>query len=170
MMKNKQTIFDRIPVRNIFSDEEKKSPAFTAREMSSRIRNIIEASMLSKGFNRTTLAKKMGKDISVLSKQLDGTANLTLRTISETMQAIGDSLMFSSVEYEKLVAQEKASPTLFRATSVRLPDEERCYSCQEGWLGYCKENNLSHQPNHSALDAILPKHRSKEAVHTLFGA
>lgn len=81
-------------VKNLFADEEFEFPEVSDREMAcerllfNTTEDIILA-MQDSGINQSELASKLGKSKPYISQLLDGTRNMTLKTLSDISFALG---------------------------------------------------------------------------------
>ncbi|EPB5652907.1 transcriptional regulator [Citrobacter braakii] len=79
---------------NTFADDIFGFPYISEREMASErlVFNATEDILLAMqdaGVNKCELAKKLGKSASHVSQLLDGTRNMTLKTLSDISYALG---------------------------------------------------------------------------------
>jgi antitoxin component HigA of HigAB toxin-antitoxin module len=95
---------------NVFSSEEQASPDYNLFILRSDLQHVISTVMASENITLSALAEKLGKNLSVVSKQLDGNANLTIKTISEIVIALGDQFRISTKKYDQLVDEFRAAP------------------------------------------------------------
>ncbi|MDY0873118.1 helix-turn-helix transcriptional regulator [Dongia rigui] len=103
---------ERVTVESA-SHEEKVDILFA--EYVSDMIHAIERVMAESGITRAKMAKLLKKSASTISRQLDGEANLSARTICEYMAALGDRPLASTAKYEKLVANRTAQDVIYAA-------------------------------------------------------
>ncbi|MFZ5789764.1 MAG: helix-turn-helix domain-containing protein [Pseudomonadota bacterium] len=72
-------------------------------ELMAQVIHVIETLMAIRGINRRTLAKKLGRSESTISRQLDGTANLTIESIAQIFSALEDRPYLGSAGYDCFV-------------------------------------------------------------------
>nr|WP_298686366.1 helix-turn-helix domain-containing protein [uncultured Dongia sp.] len=82
--------------------------------------HVIERIMMEEKVSRSEIGKRLKKSASTISRQLDGGANLSARTICEYFGALGDRPLASSAKYERLVAKGVAQDVIDSAKSYHV--------------------------------------------------
>lgn len=73
------------------------------------VTELICELMEQKGINKAELARKLGRSKSNVTQLLDGTTNMTLRTVSDTLLALDSKLAVSLVPLESASKQDPHS-------------------------------------------------------------
>ena len=98
-------------------------------------RTILEITMLIRrlmktdGVSKTDLANRLGKSKSYITQLLDGRTNMTLRTISDVMHALGKSLHLTAGPISLV-------PDLPQETATPEKDRIIPFPAQVEWLTY----------------------------------
>lgn len=95
------------------SDKEKVD--ILVAEYVNDIVHVIERIMAEEKISRAEMAKRLKKSASTISRQLDGDANLSARTICEFFGVLGDRPLASSGKYERLVSRGAAQDVVCAA-------------------------------------------------------
>ena len=95
-------------------------------------RLLLEAALLvrhmlkEEGVSKADLAKRIGKSKAYVTQLLDGSVNMTLRTLSDVLNALGYSLRLSSVPLTLTArAPEGVSPTPLVLVYDSQPSQEQ---------------------------------------------
>lgn len=100
-------------VNDLFNSEEFEFPKISEREMACErlLYNTTEDILLAMqdaGMNQSQLAHKLGKSKSHISQLLDGSRNLTLKTLSDISYALGAEAKVTIVRNGVDVAHQNA--------------------------------------------------------------
>lgn len=73
------------------------------------VQYAIGAAIIERGVSRSEIAKRLKKSKATIARQLDGDANLTLKTISAILVAIGDEPSFTTRVFEEMKRARKVN-------------------------------------------------------------
>lgn len=99
---------------------EKEKVDILFAEYVSDLVHVIERVMSEEKITRAEMAKRLKKNASTISRQLDGEANLSAKTICEFFAVLGDRPLASSGKYERLVAKGNAQDVICTAKDGHL--------------------------------------------------
>lgn len=86
-----QTLFERL------TSTPEGMALFQQERAIMEVTELICGLMAEQGVSRADLAGRLGKSRAFVTQLLDGTANMTLRTLSDLLTALGSSLRTSAV-------------------------------------------------------------------------
>ncbi|EOC1277710.1 XRE family transcriptional regulator [Cronobacter sakazakii] len=120
-------------IDNLFSNEEFCFPEISDREMA-RERLLFNTTediligMEDAGLNQTDLAKKLGKSKAYVSQLLDGTRNMTLKTLADISYALGAEAKVCIIRNGVDVShQVSARRDWFKSVSADVNDNKKNY-------------------------------------------
>ena len=79
-----------------------------------RVTNVISGCMEEQNVKKVDLAERVGCSKGYITQILDGTANLTLKTISNVLFELGSTLTVKAVPIKELVEGKRVRLSFFR--------------------------------------------------------
>jgi len=85
---------------------------YAEESLTAAVQHVLHTLINAKGLKKKELAQELDLSPSTVSRILNESSNLTIRTIAKIFHVLEDEPFFTSRNYEKMVSEKEAKPSL----------------------------------------------------------